>query len=75
MSYFTQDYVVEALLTSSKQEPSASARCVALSSAGLWLYEELTSDQQRHPRIKEAINVLLVTLKVYVDKACCCSKC
>ena len=55
---------MEALLTSSKKEPSAAARCVALSSTGLWLYEELTSAHQRHPRVKEAINVLLVSLKV-----------
>ena len=61
-----QDYIVEALLTSSKKEPAAAARCVALSSTGLWLYEELTSSQQRHSRVKEAINVLLVSLKVLV---------
>ncbi|XP_076803617.1 ral GTPase-activating protein subunit alpha-1-like isoform X2 [Clavelina lepadiformis] len=58
-----KDYVVEALLTSGKKEPSAAARCIALSSTGLWLYEELTCRHQRHSRVKEAINVLLVSLK------------
>uniref|UniRef100_H2Z702 Rap-GAP domain-containing protein n=1 Tax=Ciona savignyi TaxID=51511 RepID=H2Z702_CIOSA len=59
-----KDYVVEALLTSGKKEPSAAARCVALSSTGVWLYEELTTSHTRHSRVKEAINVLLVSLKV-----------
>uniref|UniRef100_H2Z706 Rap-GAP domain-containing protein n=1 Tax=Ciona savignyi TaxID=51511 RepID=H2Z706_CIOSA len=58
-----KDYVVEALLTSGKKEPSAAARCVALSSTGVWLYEELTTSHTRHSRVKEAINVLLVSLK------------
>ncbi|XP_078483616.1 ral GTPase-activating protein subunit alpha-1 isoform X2 [Ciona intestinalis] len=58
-----KDYVVEALLTSGKKEPSAAARCVALSSTGVWLYEELTTCHTRHSRVKEAINVLLVSLK------------
>lgn len=90
---FYQEYVADALLTSAKKEPSAPARCVALSSLGVWLYEELTSPADencspssfenpenfsydnnfspvkgrilaRHGRVKEAINVLLVSLKV-----------
>ncbi|XP_077967932.1 ral GTPase-activating protein subunit alpha-1-like isoform X6 [Styela clava] len=87
-----KEYVADALLTSAKKEPSAPARCVALSSLGVWLYEELTSSVEeatatpttvqsdgivydtnlspvkgrilaRHGRVKEAINVMLVSLK------------
>jgi len=61
---FKQDYIVDALVTAGRKEPSAAARCVTLSSTGLWLYEELTTSQTKHPRLKEAINVLLVSLKV-----------
>ena len=38
-------------------------RCVALCSLGIWLCEELVRGTQ-HPQIKEALNVLCVTLKV-----------
>nr|CAB3265418.1 ral GTPase-activating protein subunit alpha-1 [Phallusia mammillata] len=69
-----KDYVVDALLTSGKKEPSSSARCVALSSTGLWLYEELTTDQPRHSRLKEAINVLLVSLK-FNNRVVACVAC
>lgn len=38
-------------------------RCVALCSLGIWLCEELVHGTQ-HPQIKEALNVICVTLKV-----------
>lgn len=38
-------------------------RCVALCSLGIWLCEELANGTQ-HPQIKDALNVICVTLKV-----------
>lgn len=38
-------------------------RCVALCSLGIWLCEELARGTQ-HPQIKDALNVICVTLKV-----------
>lgn len=38
-------------------------RCVALCSLGIWLCEELAHGTQ-HPQIKDALNVICVTLKV-----------
>lgn len=38
-------------------------RCVALCSLGIWLCEEL-AHETRHPQIKDALNVICVTLKV-----------
>ena len=44
--------------------PSVSPpRCVAVSSLGLWVCEELTQNNIHH-QVKDAINVLGVTLKV-----------
>lgn len=40
-----------------------SVRCVALCSLGIWLCEELAHGTQ-HPQIKDALNVICVTLKV-----------
>lgn len=40
-------------------------RCVALCSLGIWLCEELVHGTQ-HPQIKEALNVICVTLKVAI---------
>uniref|UniRef100_A0A8C5C551 Ral GTPase activating protein catalytic subunit alpha 1 n=1 Tax=Gadus morhua TaxID=8049 RepID=A0A8C5C551_GADMO len=42
---------------------NARHSCVALCSLGIWLCEELVRGTQ-HPQIKEALNVLCVTLKV-----------
>jgi len=39
------------------------ARCIAISSLGIFMYEELSHDIM-HPKLKEAVNTLLSTLKV-----------
>ncbi|XP_047677714.1 ral GTPase-activating protein subunit alpha-1 isoform X4 [Tachysurus fulvidraco] len=57
-----KEHIIKNILTSARDEPSAPARCVALCSLGLWLCEELVHDT-RHPQIKEALNVICVTLK------------
>lgn len=38
-------------------------RCIAISSLAIYLYEELSHDIQ-HCKIKEAVGVLLATLRV-----------
>lgn len=45
-------------------------RCVALCSLGIWLCEELAHGTQ-HPQIKDALNVICVTLKVSHGSHCC----
>ncbi|KAG8560783.1 hypothetical protein GDO81_015128 [Engystomops pustulosus] len=45
-----------------EKEPSGPARCVALCSLGIWMCEELVN-QTHHPQIKEALNVICVSLK------------
>ncbi|TRY75961.1 hypothetical protein DNTS_033512 [Danionella cerebrum] len=64
MTKFTdvKEHIIKHILTSAREEPSAPARCVALCSLGIWLSEELVHGTQ-HPQIKEALNVLCVTLK------------
>ncbi|KAG1973127.1 ral GTPase-activating protein subunit alpha-1 [Pimephales promelas] len=64
MTKFTdvKEHIIKHILTSARDEPSAPARCVALCSLGIWLCEELVHGTQ-HPQIKEALNVLCVTLK------------
>ncbi|KAF5891339.1 ral GTPase-activating protein subunit alpha-1-like, partial [Clarias magur] len=57
-----KEHIIKHILTSARDEPSAPARCVALCSLGLWLSEELVHGT-RHPQIKEALNVICVTLK------------
>uniref|UniRef100_A0A672FQZ1 Ral GTPase activating protein, alpha subunit 1 (catalytic) n=1 Tax=Salarias fasciatus TaxID=181472 RepID=A0A672FQZ1_SALFA len=57
-------HIIKTILTSARDEPSACfARCVALCSLGIWLCEELARGTQ-HPQIKDALNVICVTLKV-----------
>uniref|UniRef100_A0A672SS10 Ral GTPase activating protein catalytic subunit alpha 1 n=1 Tax=Sinocyclocheilus grahami TaxID=75366 RepID=A0A672SS10_SINGR len=56
------EHIIKHILTSARDEPSAPARCVALCSLGIWLCEELVHGTQ-HPQIKEALNVICVTLK------------
>uniref|UniRef100_A0A3Q0SEE4 Ral GTPase activating protein catalytic subunit alpha 1 n=1 Tax=Amphilophus citrinellus TaxID=61819 RepID=A0A3Q0SEE4_AMPCI len=58
-----KEHIIKTILTSARDEPSAPARCVALCSLGIWLCEELAHGTQ-HPQIKEALNVICVTLKV-----------
>ncbi|XP_043119759.1 ral GTPase-activating protein subunit alpha-1 isoform X9 [Puntigrus tetrazona] len=64
MTKFTdvKEHIIKHILTSARDEPSAPARCVALCSLGVWLCEELVHGTQ-HPQIKEALNVICVTLK------------
>ncbi|XP_077095149.1 ral GTPase-activating protein subunit alpha-1 isoform X4 [Siphateles boraxobius] len=64
MTKFTdvKEHIIKHILTSARDEPSAQARCVALCSLGIWLCEELVHGTQ-HPQIKEALNVICVTLK------------
>uniref|UniRef100_A0A671XIL7 Ral GTPase activating protein catalytic subunit alpha 1 n=1 Tax=Sparus aurata TaxID=8175 RepID=A0A671XIL7_SPAAU len=62
-----KEHVIKTILTSARDEPSAPARCVALCSLGIWLCEELARGTQ-HPQIKDALNVICVTLKVNTQK-------
>ncbi|XP_036363522.1 ral GTPase-activating protein subunit alpha-1 isoform X5 [Octopus sinensis] len=57
-----KDLIVDQLLKAGKLDSVSSARCIALSSLGIFLYEELVHGTL-HPKIKEAINVLLGALK------------
>ncbi|XP_055087319.1 ral GTPase-activating protein subunit alpha-1 isoform X2 [Periophthalmus magnuspinnatus] len=57
-----KEHIIKTILTSARDEPSAPARCVALCSLGIWLCEELAHGTH-HPQIKEALNVICVTLK------------
>ncbi|XP_029114137.1 ral GTPase-activating protein subunit alpha-1 isoform X2 [Scleropages formosus] len=57
-----KEHIIKHILSSAREEPSAPARCVALCSLGLWLCEELMHNTC-HPQIKDALNVLCVTLK------------
>ncbi|XP_076442581.1 ral GTPase-activating protein subunit alpha-1-like isoform X3 [Babylonia areolata] len=56
-----KDRIIDLLLKAGKREPAGLARCVAVSSIGIFLYGELTHNSQ-HPKMKEAINVLLGAL-------------
>uniref|UniRef100_A0A8C4QAL4 Ral GTPase activating protein catalytic subunit alpha 1 n=1 Tax=Eptatretus burgeri TaxID=7764 RepID=A0A8C4QAL4_EPTBU len=59
-----KDQIVKALLKSAKEEPSVSARlCIALCNLGIWICEEL-AHQTHHVNIKDALNVIGVSLKV-----------
>ncbi|XP_031722654.1 ral GTPase-activating protein subunit alpha-1 isoform X7 [Anarrhichthys ocellatus] len=57
-----KEHIIKTILSSARDEPSAPARCVALCSLGIWMCEEL-ADGTQHPQIKEALNVICVTLK------------
>ncbi|XP_029316259.1 ral GTPase-activating protein subunit alpha-1 isoform X4 [Cottoperca gobio] len=57
-----KEHIIKTILTSARDEPSAPARCVALCSLGIWLCEELAHGTE-HPQIKDALNVICVTLK------------
>ncbi|KAK3764075.1 hypothetical protein RRG08_046540 [Elysia crispata] len=56
-----KDLVLDLLLKAGKREPAGLARCVAVSSVAIFLYGELTHGTL-HPKMKEAINVLLGAL-------------
>ncbi|XP_075281482.1 ral GTPase-activating protein subunit alpha-1 isoform X12 [Opisthocomus hoazin] len=64
VSQFTdvKELIIKTVLSSAREEPSGPARCVALCSLGIWICEELVHELH-HPRIKEALNVICVSLK------------
>ncbi|KAM9294425.1 ral GTPase-activating protein subunit alpha-1 [Gastrophryne carolinensis] len=64
MSKFTdvKELTIKTVLNSAREEPSGPARCVALCSLGVWMCEELVN-QTDHPQLKEALNVICVSLK------------
>ncbi|KFO29298.1 Ral GTPase-activating protein subunit alpha-1 [Fukomys damarensis] len=64
LSQFTdvKELIIKTVLSSARDEPSGPARCVALCSLGIWICEELVHDSH-HPQIKEALNVICVSLK------------
>uniref|UniRef100_A0A671YSC1 Ral GTPase activating protein catalytic subunit alpha 2 n=1 Tax=Sparus aurata TaxID=8175 RepID=A0A671YSC1_SPAAU len=53
----------EDIKVSATKEHCEGARCIAVCSLGLWVCEELMQ-KNIHPQVKDAINVLGVTLKV-----------
>ncbi|KAM6144405.1 ral GTPase-activating protein subunit alpha-2 isoform 2-T2 [Erethizon dorsatum] len=55
-------YLINILLKNATEEPNECARCVAICSLGVWICEELVQ-HTCHPQVKEAINVVGVTLK------------
>jgi hypothetical protein len=62
----SQDHILSILLKCGKREPAGLARCIALSSLGIYLYQELTHETF-HPKFKEAMNVLLLALRVSMN--------
>lgn len=46
-----------------RREPTGIARCISLSALGIFVYRELTN-QTFHPKVVDAVNVLLLALKV-----------
>ncbi|XP_031703007.1 ral GTPase-activating protein subunit alpha-2 isoform X6 [Anarrhichthys ocellatus] len=57
-----KEYLVNILLEKATKEHCEGARCIAVCSLGLWVCEELTQNNIHH-QVKDAINVLGVTLK------------
>ncbi|XP_061443897.1 ral GTPase-activating protein subunit alpha-2 isoform X2 [Rhineura floridana] len=55
-------YLIDILLKNAANEPSEASRCLALCCLGIWICEEL-EQYSNHPQVKDAINVLGVTLK------------
>ncbi|MBZ3890579.1 Ral GTPase-activating protein subunit alpha-2 [Sciurus carolinensis] len=55
-------YLINILLKNATEEPNECARCIAVCSLGVWICEELVQCTI-HPQVKEAINVIGVTLK------------
>ncbi|XP_062969665.1 ral GTPase-activating protein subunit alpha-2 isoform X2 [Cynocephalus volans] len=55
-------YLINILLKNATEEPNECARCIAICSLGIWICEELVQCTS-HPQVKEAINVIGVTLK------------
>ncbi|XP_034531536.1 ral GTPase-activating protein subunit alpha-2 isoform X2 [Notolabrus celidotus] len=57
-----KDYLINILLETATKEHCEGARCIAVCSLGLWVCEELMQKDIHH-QVKDAINVLGVTLK------------
>ncbi|XP_074547463.1 ral GTPase-activating protein subunit alpha-2 isoform X2 [Halichoeres trimaculatus] len=57
-----KDYLIKVLLETATKEHCEGARCIAVCSLGLWVCEELMQKDIHH-QVKDAINVLGVTLK------------
>ncbi|XP_070513115.1 probable Rho GTPase-activating protein CG5521 isoform X5 [Cardiocondyla obscurior] len=57
-----KEHIVTILLRSCRREPTGIARCLALSSIAMFAYKELSYKTQ-HPRIPEAVTVLLLALR------------
>ncbi|XP_044023904.1 ral GTPase-activating protein subunit alpha-2 isoform X2 [Siniperca chuatsi] len=57
-----KDYLVNILLDTATKEHCEGARCIAVCNLGLWVCEELMQKNIHH-QVKDAINVLGVTLK------------
>ncbi|XP_061089526.1 ral GTPase-activating protein subunit alpha-2 isoform X3 [Conger conger] len=57
-----KDYLINILLQTARSESCERARCIAICSLGVWICEELVQ-QTHHSRLREAINILGVTLK------------
>ncbi|XP_022083005.1 ral GTPase-activating protein subunit alpha-1-like isoform X2 [Acanthaster planci] len=57
-----KDHLIKVLIKCSRKEPMCEARCIALCSLGIFLYEEM-AHVTFHPRSREAISVLLASLK------------
>ncbi|XP_072799796.1 ral GTPase-activating protein subunit alpha-2 [Vicugna pacos] len=55
-------YLISILLKNATEEPNECARCIAICSLGVWICEEL-AERTGHPQLKEAVNVIGVTLK------------
>uniref|UniRef100_A0A8D1KHI7 Rap-GAP domain-containing protein n=1 Tax=Sus scrofa TaxID=9823 RepID=A0A8D1KHI7_PIG len=55
-------YLISILLKNATEEPNEHARCIAICSLGVWICEELAQCMS-HPQLKEAVNVIGVTLK------------
>ncbi|XP_024085284.1 ral GTPase-activating protein subunit alpha-1 isoform X2 [Cimex lectularius] len=57
-----KDEVLKTILSAGKTEGAGVARCIALSNLGIFLHQELLRGA-KHPKIKEAINTLLLALR------------
>ncbi|XP_075781907.1 ral GTPase-activating protein subunit alpha-2 isoform X4 [Pelodiscus sinensis] len=55
-------YLINILLKNATDEPCEAARCIAVCCLGVWICEELVQCTN-HPQVKDAINVIGVTLK------------
>ncbi|XP_074027407.1 probable Rho GTPase-activating protein CG5521 isoform X2 [Leptinotarsa decemlineata] len=58
-----KEHIVSILLRAGRREPNVKARCIALSALGIFVYKEL-NNRTFHPKVSDAINVLLAALKI-----------